>query len=101
MGTSTSEDELVDGWIEGVVADGIGGIVFFLASGLTLCLLVWDNVEPLAAVADVRAGSEALSATDVAVAGDGHSPALWKRFSFSARAVVSCGVGGSRPKRAC
>jgi hypothetical protein len=38
---------------EGVLA--ISGIVFFLASGLSSCLLVWDNVEPLAAVADIRA----------------------------------------------
>ena len=35
--------------------DGIDGVVLFPSSGFSLCFSVWDNVEPLAAGADVRA----------------------------------------------
>jgi len=33
--------------------DGIDGVVLFPSSGFSLCFSVWDNVEPLAAGADV------------------------------------------------
>ena len=100
--------------------DGIDGVVLFPSSGFSLCFSVWDNVEPLAAVADVPTmladgidgavffcacwfelcSSVWDNVEPLAAAADVPDRPLWKRFSFSARAVVSCGVGGSRPKRA-
>src|SRR5436190_16582007 len=57
--------------------DGMGAIVFFLTTGFSLCFLVWDNVEPLEAAANVP--------TEVAVGVDD---------------AVSTGLGEVQPARA-